>query len=278
MKEIARIQPKRRESCARQEGERKAKALSFSLFGDKLIYLTGAIRNVELQPKFYPGWHCRFYVAEDLWPPLIDELADGGAEIIIMRPEPGLGGLFWRFLAMDDENLDACVSLDADSRPTERQKKATEEWLSSNKAYHIMRDHPYHKRRIMGGLFGAKRNNSVVLNMRQDIEKFQLHQKRTDVKRNDDQEFLKQIIYPRIKDHVLIHTDYQRFPNEKVTPFPISSNLKEGFVGMICQEDEPLLALRLAITALKKFHVRVAHRFLRYSLVSFKRLYILRKA
>jgi len=48
------------------------------------------------------------------------------------------------------------MSRDLDSRVTEREVAAVNEWLESNKTLHSMRDHPWHTVPIMGGGWGSK--------------------------------------------------------------------------------------------------------------------------
>jgi hypothetical protein len=42
------------------------RVISYGLYGDKLKYTNGAIKNVILSKIYYPGWVCRFYVTEDV--------------------------------------------------------------------------------------------------------------------------------------------------------------------------------------------------------------------
>jgi hypothetical protein len=42
------------------------RVISYGLYGDKLKYTNGAIKNVKLSKIYYPGWVCRFYVTEDV--------------------------------------------------------------------------------------------------------------------------------------------------------------------------------------------------------------------
>ena len=47
-------------------------------------------------------------------------------------------------------------SRDLGSEITEREVSAVAEWLSTNKRYHVMRDHPTHQEIIQGCCFGMK--------------------------------------------------------------------------------------------------------------------------
>ncbi len=275
VKELARIPSKNKtDHAARGEGEDK-KVLSFSLFGQRPKYLYGAIKILQQQPTVFPGWTCRFYVAENMISSVTDELSAGGAEVIIMRPEKLLAGTFWRFLAADEDNLDACLMLDVDSPLLERQKCATDEWLNSDKFYHVLRDHRAHSSKIMGGMWGVKKLNPVVLNMRQEIENFISLHKEKYYRREGDQMFLAKVVYPRIRKHTLFHVDpgFKVFPGEEDVrriPGPRRHNL--NFIGIILKE-QPRYFLAICYICLKRFQFIHAFRFLFRGLRLYARTY-----
>lgn len=132
------------------------KIISFSLWGKKPFYTQGAIENVKLQPKIYPGWTCRFYYDETVPNETIKELNDLGAETIIMPKSDGNFGMFWRFLPLDDIYIDRFIVRDTDCRLNPREADAVREWEESGKIFHIMRDNQWHNVvPICGGMWGA---------------------------------------------------------------------------------------------------------------------------
>ena len=67
----------------------------------------------------------------------------------------------WRILPLFDKKVDVFICRDADSRLSYREKAAVDEWLESNKALHIMRDHPKgHKTIMLAGMCGF--NNNII--------------------------------------------------------------------------------------------------------------------
>ncbi len=72
--------------------------------------------------------------------------------------------LLWRFLPAIDIQVDAFLSRDLDSRINEREAAAVQEFLDSDMAFHVMRDHPAHTAYMMGGMWGAK-----VAQVRQEL-------------------------------------------------------------------------------------------------------------
>ena len=65
-------------------------------------------------------------------------------------------GMLWRFAPMADILVTEFHSRDLDSRPTKREWAAVDMWLRSNRTYHVMRDHIFHTKPIMGGMWGMR--------------------------------------------------------------------------------------------------------------------------
>jgi hypothetical protein len=189
------------------------KIISFSLWGESLKYTGGAVRNAELALEIYPGWICRYYVGKDVPVDIIEKLmAFENTEIYIMNESGGVAlGTFWRFYAASDLDVDVIISRDTDSRLNVREKSAVDEWLASDKDFHIMRDHPYHNVPILAGMWGVR--NGLLLDMAEDIAKYS----KGDVWQVD-QNFLRDCIYPKVKDDSVVHDEFfekNSFPDER---------------------------------------------------------------
>jgi hypothetical protein len=185
------------------------KVISFSLWGNIPKYTIGAIRNLEAQKKYFPDWICRFYIDTTSVPKeIIQELSNRGCEIVI-KDVGNWKGMFWRFSVPSDKEVDIMICRDVDSRLCERDRVAVEEWLSSEKNFHIIRDHPHHNYRILGGLWGCRCNilrniDILISNWNQEDRK------------QTDQEFLATIIYPLIQNDCFIHDEFNYYKEEKV--------------------------------------------------------------
>ena len=208
---------------------RRRSVIAFSLWGREPRYLVGAIRNAELAQRLYPGWTCRFYVGTSVPVNIIMRLtAMPNTELIGMREIGDWRGLFWRFLAASDEHIDVLLVRDADSRLSERERDAVAAWLASEKDFHIMRDHPFHNTAIMAGMFGVRRG--LLWNMRGLVASFPAAHRRP-----TDQDFLRERVYPLVRDHALVHDEVI-----DGRPFPTPRRGLE-FVGQIFDEhDRPL--------------------------------------
>lgn len=202
------------------------KLITFSLWGIDFKYLKGALRNAELAKEIYPDWICRFYVGKSVPYPYILQLKSFDNVQVVEREEYGdWRGMFWRFLPASEEGIEAMISRDTDSRLTLREKAAVDAWMASEKGFHIMRDHPWHKFPVLGGMWGVK--SGVLPDMENMIENFAQQDKY-----GTDYEFFAQEVMPIIQNDVMVHDEF--FSN---SPFPTP---REGceFVGQVFDENE----------------------------------------
>lgn len=202
------------------------KIISFSLWGNNPKYTIGALKNAKLAKIIYPDWVCVFHTGNDVDSFVLDELAGLDCKIV-KYSDSGWNGMFWRFY--DADNDDIMISRDTDSRLNRREKAAVDEWLSSDKDFHIMRDHPHHGTEILGGMWGCR--NGILKGILQWIN---------DYSKNDqyqvDQNFLREIVFPKIKDNCLIHDEFFSIN----CPFPHKRNDNE-YVGSPYDENDNLL-------------------------------------
>ena len=208
------------------------KIISYSIWGNNPKYLDGALANIANQKEFYPDWKCRFYIHKDVPPYFIDFLEDKDVEIVIKNGDLGSGmnrpGMFWRFEVLKDPEVEKFIIRDADSRLTWREKVCVKDWEASKKSFHIIRDHPYHRTRIMGGMWGANRTAMNKIPYDELISKFEGLEYQNTV--GSDQEFLARMIYPIIKDDVCIHDDYHFYPDETPRKIPHIKG-RDEFIG-----------------------------------------------
>lgn len=200
------------------------KVVAYSLWGDNPKYTVGAIRNAELVRKMYPGWEARFYVGQSVPKDILSSLRANDANVIEMNEPGDWRGMFWRFEAAGDPDVEVMVSRDCDSRISQREVAAVNQWLSSGAMFHIMRDHPWHGTPILGGMWGVKapllRNIKDLMSQFDKGDFWQV-----------DQNFLK-LLYPHIAQHAMVHDD---FFEKKPWPLP---RIGLEFVGQVFDENE----------------------------------------
>ena len=175
------------------------RVISFSLWGSNVKFLVGAISNIKLAPLYYPNWKCRIYCGTDVPMQWRHELADAGFQVHIRSAKVGLhDGMFWRFEAAFDPDVEIFLSRDLDSRVNPREAAAVNDWLESGKRLHTMRDHYEHIVPILGGMWGCRHwpeFSALMANWP------------CSGKMGDDQDFLKQKIWPLVRDHDCVAHD-----------------------------------------------------------------------
>jgi predicted metalloprotease with PDZ domain len=207
--------------------------VSFSLYGTNPLYLEGAVRNAAMVPRVYPGWIPRFYLSEEIETGLVTRLEGLGAEVRFGKRLGSFDGTFWRFLAASDPEVEVAVFRDTDSRPSEREYAAVCEWIESGKALHLMRDHPEHRVLMMAGMWGCV--GGAIPDMKELISRWGLWGKK-----GVDQVFLREVVYPRFRGDLLVHSDLYCYGREECRPFPIERS-KGEFVGAVVSPDRDTL-------------------------------------
>jgi len=190
------------------------KIISFSLYGTHPKYTNGMICNVELAKIIYPEWICRIYYGVSVPESVIEILKSyENTEMVLMdESENGIFPMVWRFLAIDDDDVEIMLSRDADSRLSFREKKCVDIFIESNKLLHSIRDNENHTD-VMGGMWGIKKNDRVKIKNLIDNSICNHY--------DCDQHFLRGLIKPSFEDSLLTHCSVflNNFPIEKENNF-----------------------------------------------------------
>ena len=209
----------------------KKKLISVSVYGHRSMYLRGAEANARLVPKVYPGWTMRVYCSRNLDATKLKKL---GCDVVQMPLSRRHAGMFWRFLAAWDEDVERVIVRDVDSRLNVREAAAVAEWEASGMVAHCMMDHPHHAHMPMsGGMWGI-----VAGYLPQEVFKMARQMSRRPQQRVADMKFLRDHVHPLIKHTLLRHSSVEtKWPS---IPFP--DHLKyDGFVGQQYDNDgEPV--------------------------------------
>lgn len=212
------------------------KVLSFSLWGDNPTYNIGAIKNAELAKEFYPEFECWFYIHNVSVPQDTISVLKTFSNVKIILKTGDLTNenckpRMWRYEPIDDPEVEIILSRDTDTRILLREKLAVDEWLNSGTSFHIMRDHPHHNFPILAGMFGSKKL-SQISNWSNAINEYTKNDNRM-----YDQDFLRDYIYPIIKNNSTIHATFHKNESQAKN-FPINYCEDFKFVGEYVYEDE----------------------------------------
>jgi len=212
------------------------KIISMSVWGDNPRYIVGAKRQIQLAEKYYPNWRVRIYTDKP------NNFTGYGVDIV--KADTDMYGMFWRFLPMFEDPNNIVMVRDSDSRITIREAAAIHEWIESDQVFHVFRDHDAHfEFPIIGCAFAYK---GCFGNQ---LEELMIEYAKTNKFYLSDQFFLRDYIYPVIKNSMMIHS-----MNEEGWFKDTRSKLKNeySFCGNGYDEnDMPLYAASLA--AMKRF-------------------------
>jgi hypothetical protein len=195
---------------------------SFSVYGSAPKYITGAIQNAidiqKLGSSYKSVFYCGISIPNSVMTSL--ELAGG----LVRRESESWhpNGMFWRFKAQEEFGDSNVMFRDTDSRISFRELEAVNEWLDSDKELHIMRDHPFHNARILGGMWGAKAGCSTLSELLSNCYGY-------GVNHGQDQVFLMNNVYPKFENRSFIHDSFYKFESHSKS-FP-TKRVKAEFVG-----------------------------------------------
>lgn len=194
--------------------------LSFCLYGpENPRYYPGMLQNVDLAAKYFPEWKVYVYVAPDVEPSMIETLSARANVVVRHTDVTGPVNMIHRFYAIDEPGVDLMLVRDADSRIHWKDRWAIREFLRQPQFIaHTIRDNPEHKAEMMGGLWGIRKSSGI--NIHQEYANYVEDTSRG--RRNGhDQNFLTDVIYPKVAPRMLIHYSCGRFlRNEYAVEFP----------------------------------------------------------
>jgi len=226
------------------------KVLAFAIFnkkeGDELDgwLLDGVQVQSNLAKLYYPDWVIQVY-SVGLKDEYIHELISYDNVEVLKCKRLGTPAkiMMHRFLALDNPNVWISVVRDLDSRFSLREMMAVNEWISSPYRFHATRDHKDHLIAIMGGMFGMKRglldssNTTMTAIAKEVLEATYPGVQNIPGCCSDDQNFLTNYIWPKVKHDTLSHDmnirRCQRFGAKECREFPLGPRNEDTnfFVG-----------------------------------------------
>jgi hypothetical protein len=199
-------------------------------------YIVGAFENIKLQQVLMPSWSIYFYVDDSISEETQRALIAAGSTVINVTKLPEYDRfnlnekkMYWRWLALL-ESFSHIIFRDTDSRISKREVIAINEWIESNKSFHIIRDHYEHTYPIMGGMWGVKQN---VLDLHSLLE--QTNKNEYKGVYMYDQLFLRNIVYPLTNiTNRFIHDELIMFETSECHKLQPRENYE--FIGEIYDE------------------------------------------
>jgi GR25 family glycosyltransferase involved in LPS biosynthesis len=215
----------------------RTKVITFCLWGNEKRYTVGLIENIKLAGLYYPDWQCWCYIHE----PTVNEhfisiIRSFQNVRIILKKDPIVRPKRFMLLRleplMSPQIVERFISRDCDTRIQPREVLAVDEWIESDRTVHIMRDHPQHYPRILGGMYGIKCDTNFGINWIEDVEKY-YQENGEDA---DDQGYLQKTFYASEHSRI-IHDEIKRYEGDECRQFPIPYEQDHRFVGCYVYED-----------------------------------------
>ena len=222
------------------------KAFSFCLYGSAPYYYTGLLENIRIIQEFFPDFSIYVYrgQCDPSW--ILPE-----SVIVIDTGKAGPINMLFRYKACSEADIG--FIRDADSRITERDRWCIEDFLSSPFSYHVIRDHIWHKSRIMGGLFGWREKIRIEFDENHPSGY------------GYDESVLSQTLYPTIRHQLLVHTNINGYIGENTRRIGIPHNNAQDFIGNVYETDTPKFNYSVDIAE----HVKVLQREDQFSIIQY---------
>ncbi len=204
----------------------KRQVIAFTLFGSDPRYLRGALQNVLAARENYPGWTCRFHFDDSVDETFLDVIVAEGAELV--RDSSGDRDprhlLTRRFQVANDKSVGRFMVRDCDSVVNAREAAAVAEWLDSGLPFHVMRDWWTHTDPMLAGLWGGFAR--AFPDMGERLAAF-IGDK--PLSTNWDQYFLRDQVWPAIRDQAMVHD--RCYPAHRAKAFPTPTPPGREHVG-----------------------------------------------
>jgi len=194
---------------------------SFCLFGppNPSYYPTPMLQNIELVRIHFSDWKVYVYVSPDVDATFIKHIQT--LPNVVVRHTGVLGpiNMIYRFLAIDEPDVDVMFVRDADSHIHWRDRWAVRDFLKRNYNFHVIRDHPEHNVQMPGGLWGMRKTNGIVI--RDEYAKY-IQRPLAEGRNGYDQDFLSDQLYRQILPLLFVHVSDLRLKksNEAAAVFP----------------------------------------------------------
>ena len=181
---------------------------SFCLYGpENPRYYPGMLENIYLAGIYYPTWKVYVYVGTDVPDTFVQRMSACTNVVIRNTGITGANNMIERFFAIDEDDVELMMVRDADSRIHWRDRWCINDFLKTNLIGHTIRDNIEHTAKLMGGLWGMRKISGFSI--RKEYEAYS-EDPMLGYRVAHDQNFLGDVIYPKILDRLLVHYSHGR--------------------------------------------------------------------
>jgi hypothetical protein len=185
--------------------------ISFALYGNAQKYLPGLYNNCRLIRTVYPSFWIYIYIGNDFDKSILNILNEFKDIKLIETHKSGHINMSYRFITIDNEDVNIAFSRDADSIINERDMYCINRFISSPYKFQIIRDNPSHGTEILGGMWGIKKG-LLTFSVKDEIDLY--FKDKISVNHGDDQYFLSNKIYHLVQYNAIVFDEFFNYPRE----------------------------------------------------------------
>lgn len=203
-------------------------------------YYPPLLTNIHLIEQHFPEWKVYVWYAPDVDSDFINKLKQYRSVVLRETGVTGPMNMIYRFYTIDEPEVDIMMVRDADSLVHWKDRWAIREFINSPFLVHTIRDNVEHTAPIMGGLWGIRKSSGISI--REEYSQY-IEDTKKGPRLAHDQNFLYDIIYPKVRYRLLVHYSNGRgLPGENAIEFPFEwtndiycGKIDNGYVD----KDEP---------------------------------------
>lgn len=214
------------------------KVFSFCIYGEDMKYYFGLEENCRIINEFYPEYHIYIYYGLTHLSDFLNNLLNTYKNIHLLEThKDGLINTLYRYkpLVLD---IESAIIRDCDSEVNDRDRYCIDDFIKSNdgNCVQVIRDHYWHKSRIMGGLSHFINKNNMINKLKEEVLKIfeEIEVGLGDIQYGFEEIILSNRIYPIIKDCFLVYSNISVFKGEKYK-FIDYSNDGTNFCGNVVE-------------------------------------------
>lgn len=186
------------------------KVFCFCIFGGQKKYCQGLIENLKIINREFPDFETWIYVGVGVPEEYLSQYATYSNVKLIQTSGDGMDLACNRAFPIDDPDVEVSFSRDADSRIHARDIWCIKEFINSDFKFNIIRDNFWHKTKITGGSWGLKKGL-----VGSSIKKLHADWTTGENQYGIDQDFFEQVLYPLVKDDMLVLSNIVAFKDEQ---------------------------------------------------------------
>jgi hypothetical protein len=218
------------------------KIFSFCIYGDDIKYYLGLRENIRLIREYFPEFHIFMYCGKFRLNKFLDSLKSEFPDNthFIDTEKEGVLNTIYRYSPLLIEDVEIVVIRDTDSEINSRDRWIITDFLNESDpkySVQVIRDHYWHKSRIMGGLTLFK--NSVKAEVKREFQHVlrELDSGILEITYGFEEILLSTRIYPLIKNEILVYSNICVFSGENRREIDFE-NTGQNFCGNVVGYEE----------------------------------------